>query len=493
MQIDAETLGDLVDDVPDAVVIVDADRLIHYANPAVRDVFGYAPEELIGRDYQELVPESVRAAHSVNHELFLADPSARPMGTGLDLYGRRRDGADVPVEIALVPLRGSAFVAAFIRDITVRRRLQERLQANNDLVTSLLAGSDAEETHHLVAHLARRLLNARICWLGALDEDAGTWTVLASSGNGVVTDAPESPLPASALVGPAGPVVLDDAGNVDLVLPGADVHDLAQVLSVRVHVEDVATGLLVFARSSDDQPFQSLDIEIASQFASTTALALDLLRARDERLELQTIADHDRIARDLHDTVIQRIFAVALRLESSIQVTSGPVAERMSDAVGQLDEVIRELRSSIFNLQRPLRGGSGLRDRVQEVVDEYRETLGFAPRVGFRGAVDTLVPERYGNELLAALREALSNVARHAHASDAEVVVSADDLLEMTVADDGIGPPSGPHAGHGLDNLRARAAGLGGGCDVGASDAGGTAVRWWAPLDDSSAGTSSVE
>ena len=205
--------------------------------------------------------------------------------------------------------RGSGFIAAFIRDITVRRRLQERLQANNDLVTALLAGSDAEETHHLVAHLARRLLNARICWFGALDEDAGTWTVLASSGDGAVTDAAASPLPAAALVGPPGPVVLDHVVAADLVLPGADAKDLGPVLSVHVHVQEVAVGLLVFAailgrrRIREPRHRDRVAVRIHDRIGPRPpAGARRATRAADHR---RSRPDRG----DLHDTVIQRIFA----------------------------------------------------------------------------------------------------------------------------------------------------------------------------------------
>lgn len=484
LEMDDSTLSGLVDDAPDAVVVVDAAMTIRYVNPAVRTVLGYEPDELLGQDYSVLIPEHLRSTHVVNHALFMSDPSARPMGSGLALRARRRDGSTVPVEIALVPLRTGDLVAAFVRVITVRHRLTERINATNELVTAMLAGADRAAALGQVTRLARTLTGASQCWFGEVGEGT-TLTVRASDGPGTEA-APGTvhDLPDRFLDSAHAAIDADGNGRGRLRLPGADPAG-GSTLVVPVRIADDVVGLLILGRARESSPFEPLDLEIASQFASTVALALELLRARDERLELMTVADHDRIARDLHDTVIQRIFAVALRLESAIQVTSGTGAERMREAVEQLDEVIRDLRASIFNLQRPLSGGHGVRDRVQDVVSEYRETLGFLPRLGFQGPVDTVVPAAHATELVAALREALSNVARHARASSVEVVVSADDELTLSVADDGVGPSSELTAGHGLENLRARAESLGGTCIVRRRAAGGTVVEWRVPLDAS--------
>lgn len=484
LEIDDSTLSGLVDDAPDAVVVVDAAMTVRYVNPAVRAVLGYEPDELLGQDYSVLIPEHLRSTHVVNHALFMSDPSARPMGSGLALRARCRDGSTIPVEIALVPLRTGDLVAAFVRDITVRHRLTERVNATNELVTAMLAGADRAEALGQVTRLSRRLTDASRCWFGEVS--AGTTLTLRAADGPGTEDAlgTVQELPAHFL--DSAGAVIDLTGDGDgqrrLRLPGADPAG-GPTFAVPVRIADDVVGLLILSRSPESSSFDPLDVEIASQFASTVALALDLLRTRDERLELMTVADHDRIARDLHDTVIQRIFAVALRLESAIQVTSGTGAERMREAVDQLDEVIRDLRASIFNLQRPLSGGHGVRDHVQDVVSEYRETLGFMPRLGFQGPVDTVVPAAHATELVAALREALSNVARHARASMVEVVVSANDELTLSVADDGVGPSSEPSAGHGLENLQARAENLGGTCTVRRRSAGGTVVEWRVPLD----------
>jgi len=193
--------------------------------------------------------------------------------------------------------------------------------------------------------------------------------------------------------------------------------------------------------------------------------------------------DRDRIARDLHDLVIQRLYATGMSLQGTLSMITVPDAvDRVSRSVDALDETIREIRSSIFALQaRPEAGLPGLRARVLAVADEMTQMLGFPPTLQLTGRLDDDVPDDVAEHLLSTLREALSNVARHAGASKVDVAVRAGGELSLSVVDNGSGlKDTGRRSG--LGNLEQRAASLGGFMKVERGAEGGTTLSWQVPL-----------
>jgi signal transduction histidine kinase len=207
----------------------------------------------------------------------------------------------------------------------------------------------------------------------------------------------------------------------------------------------------------------------------------------EERLQraeqhLRIIEDRERIARDLHDVVIQKLFAAGMAVQS-VAARSGDAehGRRLNSVVDDLDDTIREIRSVIFSLQSDARDMSGLRADVLRVLDEERDALGFDPRVRFGGAVDATSPS-VASELLPVLREALSNVARHAEASSVDVEVQHDEgLVTLRVKDNGRGLPAVESVGNGLRNLSKRAKSLGGHCTVVTCPDGGSELEWQVP------------
>jgi signal transduction histidine kinase len=197
------------------------------------------------------------------------------------------------------------------------------------------------------------------------------------------------------------------------------------------------------------------------------------------------VEDRDRIARDLHDLVIQRLFATGMLLQSAVRLTSTSpeeVRQRLDRAVDELDGTIRELRSTIYGLQAPAEARPSLRSQVLEVVDAAAEHLGFAPSLRMDGLLDTLATPDIADNLLAMLREALSNVARHAKASQVDVAVRVHGkVFTVQVVDDGVGMARDA-ARSGLVNLAARAEKLGGSLRVSSSRAGGTTLVWQVPF-----------
>jgi len=205
-----------------------------------------------------------------------------------------------------------------------------------------------------------------------------------------------------------------------------------------------------------------------------------------ERLaaEREVVDELERVARDLHDTVIQRLFALGMSLQAVYHdARVERVADRIATTVEGLDDVIRDIRSTIFTLQRRGVEPMGLRSEIQLLADDAAERLGFQPSVGFEGPVDAIVDADAAHHVRSVVREALSNIVKHAGASHVQIVVAADDELVVTVADNGKGlGPRLAGSGHGLRNMEARARNAGGRFRASPNSPSGTVIEWAVPL-----------
>jgi PAS domain S-box-containing protein len=332
IRLDDATLHALVDAAPDGILMIDEDGTILFANRQAEQLFGWGPDELRRRTVEDLVPERLVSAHQAHRARYRADPRVRPMGVGLVLFGRRRDGSEFPVEISLSPLPSTtgSRVVAVVRDVTERLDVERHLHAT--------------EQH------------------------------------------------------------------------------------------------------------------------------------------LRIVEERERIARDLHDVVVQKLFACGMTVQSiAARTADADHARRLNTVVDDLDETIREIRSVIFSLQSETRDTAGVRADVLRAVDDERDALGFEPRIRFDGPVDAMSDD-VAAELLPTVREAVSNVARHARATSVEIAVEhGDDFVTLHVLDDGCGIDSAAGHGRGLRNMSERAARLGGHCSVTARPDGGTALEWRVP------------
>ncbi|MEU7973787.1 sensor histidine kinase, partial [Micromonospora sp. NPDC049089] len=217
-------------------------------------------------------------------------------------------------------------------------------------------------------------------------------------------------------------------------------------------------------------------------FAGLAALALDRARGEEERELRVVLEDRERIARDLHDVVIQRLFATGLQLQSAAPMARPEVAKRINAAVDDLDATIRDIRRTIFELRTPMT--SELRTEIRAAVEAAAEALGFKPHLELSGPVDSAVPDAIRPDLTAVLREALSNVVRHAQCTRVDVAVRVDSgQVTVTVTDNGVGCDPAAARG-GLVNLRERASRLDGTFTVTAAESRGTEVCWAVPLRD---------
>jgi signal transduction histidine kinase len=257
-------------------------------------------------------------------------------------------------------------------------------------------------------------------------------------------------------------------------------------LGVPIRVRGENFGNLYLTEKEGGGDFTHEDEQRVVALAAAAGVAIENARLHARVRELAVVEDRERIARDLHDTVIQRLFATGMALQATGRLAGDrpELVERLDRAVEDLDVTIRDIRASIFALQESERGSGGLRSDVIALARDAAGSLGVDPRVVFDGPVDAAVSDGIADHLLATLREALTNVARHARASTVEVLVVAGDELTLRVTDDGIGIDEAPRpGGQGLRNMTARAQALGGTVVVGAGPGGrGTELRWRVPV-----------
>ncbi|MBO3673810.1 GAF domain-containing protein [Streptomyces sp. NEAU-YJ-81] len=414
----------------------------------------------------------------------------------LCLAGKRDGGPFTESDRHLVEvLATEAGIAIGHTRVQGATRQRERWIEGSVAVTQTLLSGGAGEGPAVVAEKVRELADAVVGIVLLPEEGDGGLKVAAVAADersgllGAVLPA-RSPAVPRLLAGQ--PVVIEDPAADPLLGTGVPGR-YGPSLMVPLSSGDRVVGVLATAREPGARPFTDTERTLAAQFAAQAAVALVLAEAQRDRERLAVLEERDRIARDLHDLVVQRLFATGMLLERAERQSDAPeVRERIERAVEELGATIQEVRTAIYALQQsPPETPPGLRGRVLREVRAAAVPLGFQPSLTFVGPVDSRVGTATGAHLVAALREALSNAFRHARAERIEVVVDATGRLadgrpsvRLTVADDGVGVPAGGRRS-GLTNLVRRAEALGGssGVEPGLGEGGrGTAVVWEAPL-----------
>jgi signal transduction histidine kinase len=392
-------------------------------------------------------------------------------------------------EIVVRALAGAAGIAIDnSRLYETARRRRRWLEATAEVTTKLLGGSDTREALHLIARHARELTGADYTLI-ALPDDVERPTRKVA----VLTVAVCVGMGADTITGTTMPIAGSTAGAVfaDHVTQNVDglAYDLTKGLGIEfgpalalpLGAGDPPAGVLLTLRRPGSPPFDELEQQMVSLFANQAMLALERAEIQKARRELELLADRDRIARDLHDHVIQRLFAVGLAMESTLGLVKTPsITDRLSDHVDQVYEVIQEIRTAIFDLQTGPDDGSQLRTVLHQVITDLTADSPIRTTVRMSGPLDSIGP-RFSQHLEAAVRESVSNAVRHSRATTLMITISADDDVVVDVTDDGIGMPV-TVGRSGLHNLRARAQAVGGTCTVSTPDVGGTRFIWTAPL-----------
>jgi signal transduction histidine kinase len=405
-----------------------------------------------------------------------------------NLYLTEKQGGgpfDEEDETLVIALAAAAGVAIDNARLYEEARRQERwLRATADVTRELLSGTEPTQVLTLVTQQAlalsgadlvalavpagdqKRLVNTHAAGEGA-DGALGLVLPVAASMSGQVLTSGEA-------------VVLEDFRNDGRVNPIAREHmPLGWAILLPLGAPGNVRGVLTVGRDPGSLPFPPQAVEMVTTFAAQAGIALELAEHRHDSARLAVLQDRERIARDLHDLVIQRLYATGMSLQGALPLITRPdVADRVSSAVDALDETIREIRSAIFSLQSPSDPKRvGLRAKILDVVEEMTAPLGFAPSLRLVGPLDEEVPGEVGEHLLSALREALSNAARHAGASSVDVTVDCGTDLALLVRDNGTGLGRSTRRS-GLTNLAERARALGGRLRVERAEGGGTDLEW---------------
>ncbi|WP_334026812.1 GAF domain-containing sensor histidine kinase [Nocardia terpenica] len=365
------------------------------------------------------------------------------------------------------------------------RTRQDWIAATRDLTTEFLAGTDSGQVlAHLVDH-ARRLTGSAQVLLAVTDPDDAdpdALTVTRVAGGVVPCERVrlDAGTVAAAFTGRT-PLRVDDAARTDLaaLFPGA-----GPALVLPLHTPDAASGVLITVRAADAAPYDEETLELAVSFTDQAALALQLADTQRRMRELDVLTDRDRIARDLHDHVIQRLFAIGLGLQGTVARTEVPeVRVRLTDAISDLQDVVHEIRTSIFDLHGGA-AGTRLRQRLDQALRQQVTPAGIRASLHVTGPL-SVVDADLADHAEAVVREAVSNAVRHAGADTLTVEVTVDDDLTVTITDDGCGLPD-TLTPSGLANLAARAHTAGGTFTTGAGPGEparpGTRVRWSVPL-----------
>lgn len=477
-----------------AVVEVDPDgaRRIVRANRALGEILGADAADLIGRDFGEFtLPDEPFDPRTV-----LGLPAGIAAPPRPKRY-RRLDGTTVWVDFRAslvdLPEAGVRTVLVDVVDITVQRLAEERRRrraamtsALAHISTEVLAGRSEQEIYRLVVDGAAEVFEAENVSLG-FPEGAG----------GIEQVAWHGPATSAIMDGalPRAPMFLETLRHHQRVafavppatMPPEIVDRIGPFAAARfaTGAADDEIGFVALTRARGAAPFDEADLDLLEEFASHLGLAVELGRARAVEARVALLEERQRIARDLHDSVIQDVISVGLQLVSGLDGELDAVRRSARDGViEQLNRTVRQLRGTVFDL-RPLDAGQTVSTLLATIVADAGRALGFRPALTLTGPLDAL-PDRLAGHAVAVVREALANVVRHAGATLAEVQVTLDGAwLSVVVEDDGCGMDR-PGPGFGLSNIAFRARSAGGTVHVGPRAPSGTRVVWTVPIDPNS-------
>ena len=484
---------EFIEFAPDAVIGVDETGEIRLVNSRTQAVFGYARDELVGQPIEILVPDGVRPAHVAHRDRYFEAPRTRPMGAGLDLYARRKDGSEFPCEISLstVATDDGMMALAAIRDITDRRRDRDdlrravrRLQAATDVAIAVGGETDLDRVLEAIVERGRALVEARAL------------IILLREGEDLVVGATAAV--ASGLDPKVGELRIPAADASDQVLlgrfTGADLgaEESGRALLAPLMFRGDPLGVVVaLDRVGDPGRFTEEDQRLLEAFAASAATGVATARSMAEERLQNTIdsaeQERSRWARELHDETLQALAVLRMRLSSALREDSTEALEDTGHAaVSQIDEEIVKLRRLITELRPASLDTIGLEAALEALAEQYEQLAEFSvdtdidvPRAEEERPTPVLETAVYR-----LVQEALNNVSKHSMAQNAHLKVrSSRGTIEIEVSDDGVGfEPNLAREGFGLVGMRERAALLGGTLEVSSTRGQGTQVRAEIPL-----------
>jgi signal transduction histidine kinase len=481
---------------------------------AARDLLGarYAALGVLGRDgeLEQFVHDGM--SDELVRKIRLADPSAHcasagfppghppigsflgvPVRIGEEIFGNlylteRCAGGeftadDEELAIALAATAGAAIANA--RRYAESEQRRRWLDASGELVPLLLSGQ-AEQPHALITQHAAAATDADFAALAVLYEPDQV-TVTGVSGPLAAGLMNQTASLADSLVGQAistGKPALVTGSRLQAAAAALGT-DTGPLIVVPLAAGEQVRGALLLGRAAGRSGFTETDLDMAASFAGHAAVAMELAQARADQIMLARVEDHDRIAGDLHDHVIQELFALGMSLQSHAARSDPATAERVNGYTDTVDDVIKKIRTSIFGLQQPSQAPASLSARLIEIIEEYAPQLGFTAGVRLSGTLDPGPDEALANDILAVTREALSNCARHARATAVSISLACQDrLITLDITDNGRGLGT-PARSSGLASMGRRADRNGGTFQLTTPVDGGTRLSWTARLRES--------
>ena len=451
-------------------------------------------------------PEPVRVSNIADHPASVGFPAHHPKMTSFlgapvvamgKVFGNiylteKRNAKEFTAadQTALVVLATQAGVAIANASLYEEMRLRERwLSALRTITSEILGGADADSLLDRIAESARELANADMATIVTTTQSPGQLIVAAAAGE-----------PAPKLSGQSVPADRSISGEVMRTGQRLVFHDasaerrayppmmragrVGPAIFVPLRVRGRATGTLMVANEKAGRIFTEQAISLVETFADQASVAMEYGRAQGDQRRLQLMDERERIAKELHDGIIQSLFAVGMGLQGTAQVVGSPeVAARVDAAVGELDRVIRDLRNYIFGLRPGILADRQLDQALRQLGEEVASQSHVAVQVSVDAeTAAALSPQSH--EIVQLTREALSNVTRHAQAVNASVtLVRQKSDAVLIIEDDGVGfDMDGSSHGHGLRNMRQRASGLGGVLEVASAPARGTRLTVTVPM-----------
>ncbi|MGW0181192.1 GAF domain-containing protein [Nocardia sp. NPDC003345] len=452
-------------------------------------------------------PKPIRLANIADHPASVGFPAHHPpmhsfLGVPVkvreevfgNLYLTEKIGAEEFTEddeVVVQALAAAAGIAIENARLYEQTRVRQRgLEATRDVATELLAGGEPQEVLDLVTDRARTLTEAVSTFVALPDDpdlpedEVRELTIVSVSGDRA-DELRGQRLPLrgshSGRAFRQGHTITVDQLATD-VLPGLR-GEYGPTLMLPLRAGDTIIGVLTTIQPAGSDALDPAVQAMMTVIANQAALALRLSQTQRRMRELDVVADRDRIARDLHDHVIQRLFALGLGLQGTLQRARGDeVKARLGSTIDDLQSIMQEIRHSIFDLHSTtLTESADYRKHLHEIVTGLTADTELRTSIRITGPVTVLAPP-LSDDVEAVLREAVSNVVRHAHAGTLSVELRVDDAVTLEVSDNGAGLPAGNQRRSGLANLEARADRAGGQCQVERRPSGGTRVCWTAPL-----------
>jgi signal transduction histidine kinase len=426
---------------------------------------------------QSFLGVPVRVGNRVFGNLYLTDKTTGEVFTDVD-------------EELVLGLAAAAGIAINNADLFEERRRAERERAGlEEIATALLAGTDTHAILEVVATRAREIVDADLATIALPMPGTGEMSIEVAVGKHADAVQGESfdalGTITADVIKTAEPVVFNDLStDRRRAQPQVRLGTIGPAAFVPLGPAGKVLGSLSVSRTIGSDRFRTSDVAVLQQFAMQASIVIEQGRAREELHRLSLLEDQERIARDLHDTVIQRLFATGLSLQGVTRLVGDEEARRRIEAaVDELDTTVRHIRTVIFDVADAQQTKGGTRRRVVDVAREASRPLNFMPQVTFDGPVDVEITGGVADDLLATLREALSNVARHAGANVALVEIAVDsETVLLRVTDDGVGMRTNAERGNGLQNMKKRAERHGGQCSVTSRESGGTVLEWKVPI-----------